>query len=314
VRVVLIEVIMAVPLTGWGLLAPVGGARAGPSPAPSAVHRRRGSAIKGAEQRIMSERSGPQGAHDALRPLIAEGRRCEARRRQHRAAPKGRRPPRRLARAALSANPTRAEMERSGCRWCWAYSGAMTGQTWAELTPGWVVPPLVEFTTYAPMAFRLEEITGCWQARGQCAALCWLIGRNTAPITDGDDPVTIEVARRESWLALGVAAGHPAAAQRERAWRGLSPFRIVPGSAWWAHGVWRTLSWVTGERPDPPIDLPVLAEDGSVCPGTQVYAIPRQPDAQWWQAFEARREQRELAEADQWWRNSHPMSDQAGRR
>lgn len=50
------------PGEGCGLSAPVGGAWTGPSPLTSAVHRRRGSAIKGAEQRIRGERSGPQGA------------------------------------------------------------------------------------------------------------------------------------------------------------------------------------------------------------------------------------------------------------
>jgi hypothetical protein len=72
--------------------------------------------------------------------------------------------------------------------------------------------------------------------------------------------------------------------------------------------VWRTLSWAVGDRADPPIQLPVLAEDGSVCPGTQVYAIPRQPDAVWWRESEARRERRELAEAYQAWQASYPVT------
>jgi len=186
----------------------------------------------------------------------------------------------------------------------------MTGKTWAQVTPGWVVPSLGEFAAYGGMAFQLEEITGCWQARGQCAAVCWLIGINPTPMTDSHGPVTMDVARRESWLALGVAAGCPAATNRARQRLGLFPFRLVAGSQWWAHGVWRTLSWVVGQCPDPPIALPVLAEDGSVCPGTQVYAIPRQPDAVWWRESEARRERRELAEACQAWRASYPMAEE----
>jgi len=181
--------------------------------------------------------------------------------------------------------------------------------TWAQATPAWVVPSLVEFKTYGRMAFRLEEITGCWQAVGQCAAVCWLVGLNcTTPMTDSRDPVTVEAAQREAWLALGVAAGYPAATDHARARLGLPPFRVVAGSRWWAHGVWRTLSWVVGDRADPPIALPVLAEDGSVCPGTQVYAMPRQPDAAWWRACEAKRERRELAEACQAWQANHLLA------
>jgi hypothetical protein len=189
----------------------------------------------------------------------------------------------------------------------------MAEMTWTQATPKWVVPPLVKFKTYGRMAFRLEEITGCWQARGQCAAVCWLVGLNcTAPMTDSGDPVTVQAARRESWLALGVAAGYPAATDRARAWLGLPPFRIVAGSQWWAHGVWRTLSWAVGDRPDPPIVLPVLAEDGSMCPGTHVYAMPRQPDAAWWRGSEARRERRELAEASQAWRANYLLVEDLG--
>lgn len=190
----------------------------------------------------------------------------------------------------------------------------MTGKTWEQVTPGWVVPSLVEFAAYGGMAFHLERITGCWQVRGQCAAVSWLIGlKSAAPMTESEERVTVGAVRRESRLALCVAAGRPAATQREREGRGVAPFRIVDGSAWWAHGVWRTLSWVIGERSDPPIELPVLAEDGSVSPGTQVYAVPRQPDAAWWREAEAERERRELAEAYRAWRDSHPVAEWFGR-
>jgi len=193
------------------------------------------------------------------------------------------------------------------------HAARMAEMTWTQATPEWVAPPLVEFKTYGRMAFRLEEITGCWQAVGQCAAVCWLVGVNcTAPMTESRDPATVEAARRESWLALGVAAGYLAATDQARARLGLPPFRLVSGSRWWAHGVWRTLSWVVGDRADPPILLPVLAEDGSICPGTQVYAMPRQPDAAWWRASEAKREQRELAEACRAWRASRLLAGDIG--
>ena len=176
------------------------------------------------------------------------------------------------------------------------------------------MPPLVEFVVYCPRALRLEEVTGCWQARGQCAALCWLLGSAVpTPITQRVGAVTQAAARLESRLALCAAAGQLSEVDCERARFGIPSMRIVEGSAWWAHGVWRTLSWLLGERPDPPFQLPVLAEDGSVCPGTEVYAVPRNPDAPWWRAMEAGREQRELAEASRWWRESHSVARGTGR-
>ncbi len=195
-----------------------------------------------------------------------------------------------------------------------AHTWGMTGTTWAELTPEWVVPPLNEFAAYGGMAFQLAEITGCVQARGQCAAVCWLLGsRRRAPITEGQGAVTRDAARLESRLALGMAAGRPSEADRYRARLGVPPLRIVEGSAWWAHGVWRVLSWVLGEREDPPIQLSLRAEDGSVIPGTEVYAVPRNPESALWLRSEARREQLELAEAYRWWRDSHPVARDTGR-
>jgi hypothetical protein len=192
--------------------------------------------------------------------------------------------------------------------------GGVTGTTWAERTPVWVVPPVVEFAACGGMAFQLEEITGCVQARGQCAAVCWLTGSSArAPITDGRGVATRDAARLESWLALCMAAGRPSEADRARERFGVSPLRIVEGSRWWAHGVWRVLSWSLGERGDPPVQLPVLADDGSIFPGTEVYAVPRNPESALWRRSEAWREQLELAEAYRWWRDSHPVARDTGR-
>jgi hypothetical protein len=164
------------------------------------------------------------------------------------------------------------------------------------------------------MAFQLEEITGCVQARGQCAAVRWLLGRRErAPITDGRGLVTPAAARLESRLALCMAAGRPSEADQARARLGVPPLRIVEGSRWWAHGVWRVLSWVVSEREDPPIQLPLLAEDGTIVPGTEVYAVPRNPESALWRRSEARREQLELAEAYRWWRDIHPVTSDTSR-
>jgi hypothetical protein len=191
--------------------------------------------------------------------------------------------------------------------------GCVMGKTWAERTPACVEAPLNEFVTYCPMAFRLAEITGCVQARGQCAAVRWLMGSgDLAPITEGQGVVTRDSARLESRLALCMAAGRVLEADRARARLGVPPLRMVEGSRWWAHGVWRTLSWALGDRENPPIQLPVLPEDGSIFPGTEVYAVPRNPESALWRRSEARREQLELAEAYQWWRDSHPVASDTG--
>jgi hypothetical protein len=133
-----------------------------------------------------------------------------------------------------------------------------------------------------------------------------------APITEGGGAATGNSARLESRLALCMAAGRVSEADRARERLGVSPLRIVEGSRWWAHGVWRTLSWALGEREDPPIQLPVLAEDGSIFPRTEVYAVPRNPESALWRRSEARREQLELAEAYQWWRGSYPVASDTG--
>lgn len=189
----------------------------------------------------------------------------------------------------------------------------MTGTAWREVIPEWVVPPVDDVAEYGGMAVRLEKITECVQARGQCAALCWLIGRAPAPITRRQGLVSRDAARWESWLALCLAAGRPGAVEEERARLGIPQRRTDGQVPWWAHGVWRTLSWVSGEHPDPPIQLPVWAADGSILPGTEVYTVTRNPESPSWRAAEERRERRELAEAVEWWRNVCPATVPSGR-
>jgi hypothetical protein len=192
----------------------------------------------------------------------------------------------------------------------------MTGKTWREVIPSWVVPSVDDVAEYGQMAFRLEEITRCVQARGQCAALCWLIGNDPSPMTAYEGPVTRQWARSESWVALciAVAAVHPVAVEEEWERRLGAPLRpVAAGDGWWAHGVWRTLSWALGERSDPPIQLPVRAVDGSIVPGTEVYTVPRNPESPLWWAAEEGRERRELAEAFQWWQTMRPGAVETGR-
>ena len=155
----------------------------------------------------------------------------------------------------------------------------MTWKTWREVIPAWVAPSVDDVAEYGQMAVRLEEVTGCVQARGQCAALCWLIGRDPPPITRRESLVTRDAARWESWLALCLAVGRPFAVEQERARLGIPQRRTDGQVPWWAHGVWRTLSWVLGERCDPPVQLPVRAADGSIVPGTEVYTVPANPES-----------------------------------
>ncbi|MGH3866234.1 MAG: hypothetical protein ACRDQ4_08905 [Pseudonocardiaceae bacterium] len=182
----------------------------------------------------------------------------------------------------------------------------MVGNTWREVVPAWVVPSVGEVAEYGGMAFRLAEITECVQARGQCAALCWLIGRDPAPITRSEGLVTPGGAVWESWLALCLAAGRPVVVEEERARLGIPQRRTGGQVPWWAHGVWRTLGWLVGERSDPPIQLPVRAVDGSIVPGTEVFTVRRNPESALWRAAEEGRERRELAEAVEQWRKVRP--------
>jgi hypothetical protein len=188
----------------------------------------------------------------------------------------------------------------------------VAGTTWAELTPAWVVPPVERLSDYGQIALRLVEITGCVQARGQCAALRWVFGMDPAPVTGRQGRVTREAARAESWLAVCMAAGRPFAVVREWERLGIEPGPIGPEDAWWAHGVWRTLSWLLGERDDPPCRLPARAADGAVVPGGEVWTARPDPSSAVWRAAEAERERRELAEASEYWRASHQLAQDRG--
>ncbi|MGH3828027.1 MAG: hypothetical protein ACRDQX_12790, partial [Pseudonocardiaceae bacterium] len=88
---------------------------------------------------------------------------------------------------------------------------------------------------YGGMAFRLAEVTECVQARGQCAALCWLIGRDPSPVTGDKAVASRHVAEYESWLAVrvAVAAVDPGGVAGEWAGRVAAPLRpLVAGDGW----------------------------------------------------------------------------------
>jgi hypothetical protein len=99
----------------------------------------------------------------------------------------------------------------AGCGWSgWArILAGVTGTTWAACAPAWVVPDELELVDCDVVAEQLAEVPGSHDAWGQLAALGWVFGFRVSPMTQRDNPVTVELVRAESWAALYGAASPP---------------------------------------------------------------------------------------------------------
>jgi hypothetical protein len=106
------------------------------------------------------------------------------------------------------------------------------------------------------------------------AALGWVRGVLAGPVTGRDEtPVTVSLARAESWAAAATRADWSSPPLRDvcetlgvRYW---PPFQVEPGYAW---GVCATLRWLTGTDQASPLPIPVRTPTGAVASGEQVYA------------------------------------------
>lgn len=110
--------------------------------------------------------------------------------------------------------------------------------------PGWIRPPVEQVLD----GYRLATAYRAGSGRddkfhaGVAAALGWVLGASSAPVTGDEVPATAEAAEVEFDAAGEVEVG-------------LSPRGAVI-SADAAQGVRRTLAWLLGRDRRPPIDLP----------------------------------------------------------
>ena len=118
-----------------------------------------------------------------------------------------------------------------------------------------------EFELIHHLAHSLATRVGSVHGQGQLAAIGWVAGLRPAPMTQRDERATWKVARAESWVALSVAARSVEPATDDWPRLGVKPRAWVAGDEDFAHGVWRTLAWLLGVRPDPPIELPARDAD-----------------------------------------------------
>ena len=183
----------------------------------------------------------------------------------------------------------------------------------ADLTviPAWVAADHRQVVDFNYMIYRLATEIDSVHAKGQLAAGGWVTGVRVAPITHRDEPASWALARAESWVALSVAATNAEPVTADWAILGVEPRSWVAGDADFAHGAWRTLAWLLGVRPDPPIDLPLRDKDGNLAPGERRYATRPNPSSPAWQEADRRRRQRNRAEALRWYQHVRSRIDTA---
>lgn len=127
-------------------------------------------------------------------------------------------------------------------------------------------------------------------------------------MTHRADAATWEQARAESWVALCVAAEAPAPTVRDWERLGVDPRPAVVADLDHAYGAWRTLAWLLGVRPDPPVELPERHADGSLVGGPR-YATRPDPASPVWQAAQARRRARARVDAGRHWEHVRRLAD-----
>jgi hypothetical protein len=175
----------------------------------------------------------------------------------------------------------------------------------AELAvvPAWVVADHRQVKELYYLAYALATKVDSVHAQGQLATLDWLTGGRVAPMTHREEPVSWALARAESWVALCVAANNGQPLSSDWAMLGVEPRPWVSGDGDFAHGAWRTLAWLLGVRPDPPIELPRRDENGDLEPGGERYATRPDPSSPYWREADRRRRQRNREEARTWFQH-----------
>lgn len=168
--------------------------------------------------------------------------------------------------------------------------------------PAWVCPDHGRIAELHHLVYQLDEVTGRVDIRGVLAAIEWMTSGAPAPVTGRDDPVSWEQARAESWVALCAAAEAPAPTASDWARLGVYPQRATVGDSEHAYGAWRTLAWLLGARPDPPVEPPERDADGHRIDGPR-YAVRPDLSSPVWRASEARRLHHAREDAQAHWRH-----------
>jgi hypothetical protein len=178
--------------------------------------------------------------------------------------------------------------------------------------PAWVVPALDEVEEcYLLGARLLDRGMADARERGVQGVLAWLTIGEVSPMTARPASMaTWEVARSESWVALGVAAGMPPPTRLDWERLGVDPAPALVEDREFAYGAWRALAWLLGTRPDWPLHTSRHRAAGIVperphLRGRQDTGSPSlQPGEQ------AAREQAE-ADAMAHWRHIRGLADQS---
>ena len=172
--------------------------------------------------------------------------------------------------------------------------------------------PALQVAKVDQMARALVEANGSVEAKGVVLAVSWVVGAWSAPLTGRAKraPVTRGEAREESWLALCEAAGEPPSEQELGKLGLVRQQAATSDDAERAYGIWRTLSWLLGTYPDPPVEVPERLADGTLADSEPRYTL-REGSAVWETTQSHRREQHR-AEALRWWRRGRGAAETAG--
>ena len=184
----------------------------------------------------------------------------------------------------------------------------MTEASEQAVIPAWVVPEHHQVVELHYVTHQCFELVGEVEAGGRLAAVEWVVGGGQAPVTHRRDAATWEQVRAESWVALCVAAKAAAPTEQDWARLGVSPRPAVVEDVDWAYGAWRTLAWLLGVRPDPPVELPKRDEAGELV-GGPLYVTRPNPLSPIWQAAEARRRRERLEDARRHWQHVRRLAD-----
>ncbi len=180
------------------------------------------------------------------------------------------------------------------------------------VVPVWVIADHRQVKELYYLAYALATKVNSVHGQGQLAAVDWVTGGRVSPMTHREEPVSWALARAESWVALTVAARNGEPPASDWAMLGVEPRPWVSGDGDFAHGAWRTLAWLLGVRPDPPIELPRRDENGQLEPGGERYATRPDPSSPYWREADRRRRQHNRTEALDWFRHVRSRVD-AGR-